>query len=115
MGDIVAKRYRVTGIIGTGGMGTVYDARDLQTGREVALKAVIHGRYPTSQLRRLRREAELSYVVQSGHVCGAEYLGVERGTPFIVMERLHGETLRGRLADCGALSVSDALSIMMRE
>jgi eukaryotic-like serine/threonine-protein kinase len=110
-GSIVARRYRITDTIGAGGMGSVYEAVDLQTGCEVALKALQPGAYDPIRLKRLRREARTMTAVRSQHVCKVHYLGVERGTPFIVMERLHGETLRTRLRESGPLSAGDAVAI----
>jgi len=92
-------------------MGSVYEAVDLQTGMPVALKALQPGACDAIRLRRLRREAVTMTTVHSAHVCKVHYLGVERGTPFIVMERLYGETLRTRLAEGGALPAWEAIAI----
>jgi serine/threonine-protein kinase len=108
---VVAKRYRITRAIGAGGMGTVYEALDLQTGCTVALKALTRVDRGDVALQRLRREAETAVMVRSNHVCHVHYLGVEAGRPFIVMERLHGETLRARLKGVGTMPVQEALSI----
>jgi len=110
-GCVVAKRYRITRAIGAGGMGTIFEAIDLQTGCEVALKALTRVDGNVNALKRLRREAETAVAVRSDYVCQVHYLGVEEGTPFIVMERLHGEPLRARLSALGALSLGDAFAI----
>jgi eukaryotic-like serine/threonine-protein kinase len=110
-GCVVGKRYRITRAIGSGGMGTVFEAIDLQTGCEVALKALSRVDGNVNALKRLRREAETAVAVRSDYVCQVHYLGVEEGMPFIVMERLHGEPLRARLSDLGALSLGDAFAI----
>ena len=110
-GCIVGKRYRITRAIGSGGMGTIFEAIDLQTGCEVALKALTRVDGNVNALKRLRREAETAVAVRSDYVCQVHYLGVEDGMPFIVMERLHGEPLRARLAAEGALSLPDAYAI----
>ena len=110
-GCIVAKRYRIVRAIGAGGMGTVFEATDLQTGCTVALKALSRTSGNTNALKRLRREAETAVAVRSDYVCQVHYLGVEHGTPFIVMERLHGEPLRARLSALGALPLGDAFAI----
>jgi len=114
-GCIVAKRYRITRAIGAGGMGTVYEAVDIRTGLVVALKALsgTDDRKAVA-VQRLRREAETAITIRSDHVCQVHYLGVEGGTPFIVMERLHGETLRARLMRDGALPVADAVAITLQ-
>jgi serine/threonine-protein kinase len=110
-GCVVARRYRITDTIGAGGMGSVYEAVDEQTGCEVALKALQPGAYDPIRLKRLRREARTMTAVRSEHVCKVHYLGVERGTPFIVMERLHGDTLRSRLREFGPLSLGEAVAV----
>jgi serine/threonine protein kinase len=113
-GSIVGQRYRIGRTIGSGGMGCVYEAVDLQTGLEVALKALPPGAPDPTQLTRLRREAAAASSVKSDYVCRVHYLGVERGTPFIVMERLHGHTLRTRLDACGPLSLKEAIGIALQ-
>src|SRR4051812_19675491 len=110
-GCVVGKRYRITRAIGSGGMGTVFEAIDLQTGCEVALKALTRADKNVSAIQRLCREAETAVAVRSDYVCQVHYLGVEDGTPFIVMERLHGEPLRARLSALGAFSLPDAFAI----
>jgi serine/threonine-protein kinase len=90
-------------------MGTVYEADDLATGRKVALKVSTHA--DELALRYLQREAEMAIKVRSEHVCHVHHFGVAAGSPFIVMERLHGESLHDRLAATGVLPLAEALSI----
>jgi serine/threonine-protein kinase len=109
-GSVIARRYRITETIGVGGAGTVYEALDLRTGNTVALK-MLTCLGDEVGLRRLRREAESAMAVRSDRVCRVHYLGVAEGSPFIVMERLRGETLRRRLTDVGALPFRVALEV----
>ncbi len=111
-GWVIAGRYRVTQTLGTGGMGSVYEAVDVETGKEVALKALHPGAYDTARLKRFRREATIAMRVRSEYVSRVHYLGVDRGTPFIVMDRLYGETVQRRLTTHGPFSVREAVSIM---
>jgi serine/threonine-protein kinase len=111
-GTVVGQRYRIGRTIGVGGMGFVYEAVDLQTGLDVALKALPPGPPDPTRVRRLRREAAAGLAVKNDHVCRVHYLGVERGTPFIVMERLHGHTLRTQLDNAGPPSLPDAVIIV---
>lgn len=113
-GRLLANRYHVTELIGTGGMGSVYAALDVATGRELALKALNPTAFTSTNLRRFRREADASVAIRHKHLCRVEYLGVDQGRPFIVMERLHGETLRTRLRETGPPSVGDAVSIALQ-
>ncbi|MFY0538853.1 serine/threonine-protein kinase [Nannocystis pusilla] len=86
-------RYRVLGRIGAGGMGTVYAAHDPMLGREVAIKlARVDG--PASLESRLLREARLLAQVRHPNVVELHDFGESRGQIFIVMARIHGQTLR---------------------
>lgn len=92
--------YRVLDVLGSGGMGVVYRAEDLQLGRKVALK-LLHGPATEAdprELARFRREACASAALSHPNVC--TIFGVEdlAGEPAIVMELLEGETLADRLA-----------------
>ncbi len=112
-GRVIAKRYRINSVIGAGGMGTVFAAIDLRTGAEVALKALGSVGSPDPiALKRLRREAETAISIQHNHVCHVHYLGVDHGTPFIVMERLHGTSLRDHLIAKGRLPIDVAVAIV---
>ena len=113
-GAIIAGRYKIVSKIGSGGMGVVYAAIEMETGREVALKGLHARAFTTENLRRFRREAQTAASVKNRHLCAVYYLGVEAGTPFIVMERLAGETLRRRLTEAGPVSASDAVTIMIQ-
>lgn len=113
-GDVIADRYEIGAKIGSGGMGVVHSAVEIATGREVAIKALSAGTFTTENLRRFRREARTAASVKHRHLCEVHYLGVAEGTPFIVMERLHGETLRRRLTAIGPTSASDAVTILLQ-
>jgi serine/threonine protein kinase len=91
--------YRILGRLGAGGMGVVYEAQDEQLPRRVALKLLAGplASDPTA-IRHLKREAGLLAAVNHPHVCTIFEVGDLDGQPFIVMERLEGQTLRVRLA-----------------
>lgn len=113
-GAVIAGRYQIGARIGAGGMGVVHAATELSTGREVAIKALNATAFTTENLRRFRREAQMAASVKHRHLCAVHYLGVEAGTPFIVMDRLVGETLRRRLRETGAMAAADAVTIMLQ-
>jgi tetratricopeptide (TPR) repeat protein/TolB-like protein len=82
-------RYHVGRLIGTGGMGEVYAARDGELGREVALKIGI----AAADGFRLRREAQRAALLNHPHICTIHEVGVFEGQPYIVMEYVQGQRL----------------------
>ena len=101
--------YEITALLGAGGMGEVYRARDTRIGREVALK-VLPASYSADpdRLRRFEQEARAAGALNHPNVLTLYDVGRHDGTPYIVSELLDGETLRVKLAR-GPLSVSKAL------
>ena len=89
----VIDHYKVEWSIGAGGMGEVYRARDLELGREVAIK-IAHGSDADSQAR-LKREAQHASQLNHPNICTIHEVGESGGAPFIVMELVEGD----RLAD----------------
>ncbi len=111
---IIDGRYVVTGVLGKGGMGTVYEAIQIQLGRPVAIKVLREGtRGRPHRARRLEREAQIVGSLGHAHICQVHDMGsLEDGSPYVVMERLEGKSLARRLADRGALPFADILLIM---
>jgi Flp pilus assembly protein TadD/TolB-like protein len=103
--------YEIVDLLGVGGMGEVYRARDLKLGRTVAIKVLPEefARDP-ARITRFEREARMLAAVNDPTIAaiyGAEEDGTVR---YIVMELVEGETLAQRLAS-GSLAVPDALRI----
>ena len=103
--------YEIVSLLGSGGMGEVYRARDTKLGRDVALKvlpdALAHDR---ERLARSEREAHL--LAALNHPAIAHIYGIEdsTGTPALVMELVDGPTLADRIAQ-GPLPLDEALPI----
>ena len=104
-------RYRITGILGEGGMGVVYAAVDEQLERPVAVKTLRLERAaePTAR-ERFSREARLAASVNHPHVCQLYEIGESDGQMFMAMERLEGEPLAARLGR-GAVPIAEAVQI----
>jgi serine/threonine protein kinase len=88
--------YEVVGELGRGGMGVVYQARQLATGRVVAVKRVRDGAHP-ELLARFRTEAEAVARLQHPHVVQIYEVGEHDGLPYFAMEYADGGTLAQRL------------------
>lgn len=89
--------FQVAGALGSGTTARVYEAVHTATGRPVAIK-VMESSQPTSEMReRFAREALLLSGLESRYVTKILGFGFEKGQPFLVLERLNGETLDAKL------------------
>ena len=91
--------YEVVDLLGAGGMGEVYRARDTRLGRDVAVKVLPAApRRDTGAPRaRFEREARAVAALNHPHICALFDVGREDGTDYLVMELVEGETLAARL------------------
>ncbi|HEX5101854.1 MAG TPA: serine/threonine-protein kinase, partial [Polyangiaceae bacterium] len=116
-GSVVADRYRLTRLLGEGGMGDVWEATNLRTGRAVAIKRLRIA--PGTDLgdagrARFMLEAQTACAVEHPNV--VEVLDfVESGEepPIIVMELLRGETLAARIEREQALGVTETATLLV--
>jgi tetratricopeptide (TPR) repeat protein len=107
-GSIVAERFEIEVLAGTGGMGSVYRARDCATGHSVALKLL---RHEAAHASRLRREAEVLAELIHPNIVRYIAHGTSAGVgSYIAMEWLEGVSLREKLAS-GRLPLGDALFV----
>lgn len=90
--------YRVTGLLGTGGMGVVLQAEDARLGRSVALKIMQPTMAAARELReRFLQEARIAAAVEHDHIITIYQVDEDRGLPYIAMPLLRGESLEARL------------------
>jgi len=103
--------YRVTRVLGQGGMGVVYAAHDDRLDRPVAIKVVRPDVLADSAaITRFRREARAAARISHPHICPLYELGEHNEQPFLVMELLEGESLAARL-ERGAVPVPEGLQL----
>lgn len=113
-GEVVpGTRYRVIGLLGAGGMGSVYEVEHSELGKRFVLKALLRGLTNRDDLvRRLRNEWRALGQLEHVNIVGVTDAGVTTtGVPYFVMERLMGETLSARIRRERRLRVFDALTI----
>jgi serine/threonine protein kinase/Tol biopolymer transport system component len=104
-------RYHLLKLLGVGGMGQVYLARDEKLGRKVALKLLpTYFTTDTNRLRRFQQEAATTSALNHPNIVTIYEVAEVDGMQFIATELIDGETLRHRLTQ-GRLSVSEALEI----
>ncbi len=113
---IISHRYATLRLLGSGGMGEVYLARDKILGREVAIK-VLRKRYAEDEefVARFRREARSAAALPHPNVVSVHDLGrSEDGDHYIAMEYVSGGTLKQRLVEGGALRPAAAAAVALQ-
>ncbi len=106
------ERYEILSLLGRGGMGVVYRARDRASGEVVAVKVLLENR-PSAAERFMREAAVLSGLDHPGIVRYEAHGVTKAGEPYLAMEWLDGETLANRFKR-GILTVDETLSLAMQ-
>jgi len=101
--------YQIESLLGAGGMGEVYRARDTRLDRTVAIKILTQGVADAPEVRqRFEREARAVSSLSHPHICVLYDVGNQDGIEYLVMEYLEGETLAARIAK-GSLPTAELL------
>ncbi|MBK8214720.1 MAG: serine/threonine protein kinase [Myxococcales bacterium] len=113
--QIIDDKYRIVRVLGEGGMGAVYEAVHLVTGRRVALKVIVSELLAREEgiVTRFQREARASGAIDSQYVVQVLDSGIDAATknPYLVMEYLSGEDLGQLIHRLGVLPPDLALRI----
>jgi serine/threonine-protein kinase len=116
IGCVLGRRYEIESLLGRGGMGAVFAARETTTGERVALKILRdYARFDPQILERFLQESLASALIQHPNVVralGAFHDDVEG--PVLVLELLEGENLAEHIERCGALPAGRALQIALQ-
>ena len=86
--------YEILSLIGVGGMGEVYRARDLHLTRDVAVKVLLNLSTDPQRLHRFEQEARAAGALNHPNILAVFHMGTYEGAPYLVSELLQGETLR---------------------
>ncbi|MBI3200555.1 MAG: hypothetical protein HYZ29_03360 [Myxococcales bacterium] len=114
-GSVFAGDFRIERALAMGGMGAVYVAEQLSTGRRRALKLLLPSLVDSERSReRFEQEARVASRIASDHVVEVVSAGVDPGTgaPWLAMELLEGETLAQRVERSGPLGPAETLEVM---
>jgi serine/threonine-protein kinase len=111
-------RYVIEDLIGVGGMGQIYKAHDPDIRRTVAIKLIstelMSGDDRADYIRRFRREAEAAARCAHPNIITVYDFALHEGQPFLAMEFVYGQSLRQRLNEASAMSVPEAIWIMLQ-
>jgi eukaryotic-like serine/threonine-protein kinase len=112
---VLAGRYELGAEIARGGCAVILEARDRRVGRFVAVKVPKPGSFEDSAVTRLTREAQVGAAIHHPNVCAVTDAGwLEDGSPYLVMERLYGETLGAYATRTGRIEPDLAIEIALQ-
>jgi serine/threonine-protein kinase len=114
VGIVLEGAYRITRLIGEGGMGAVYEAVQLRLNKRVAVKLMVRDLAANQEaLARFHREAEITSHLGHPHLVTVVDFGqAESGEPYLVMEYLEGEDLDQRLRRVGRMPIETVVHVV---
>ncbi len=118
-GSFIDERFQILGVLGKGGFATVYRARQVNIGRDVAIKILSldsnDSQQSTKMQMRLMREARSAASIEHPDIVGIHDVGVTpSGAPYIAMEMLKGHDLSHELHQIGSMKPERLLPLMCR-
>lgn len=115
-GMVLGGKFRIERVLGRGGMGVVVAAHHVQLDERVALKFLLPDALGNADaVARFAREARAAVKIKSEHVARVTDVGtLDNGSPYMVMEYLHGTDLGDLVATEGVLSISDAVEFVLQ-
>ena len=114
IGMVLGNRYKILSILGSGGMGMVYEAEHLGLERQVAVKVLnpVQAKKKNT-VKRFQQEARAAGGIGHPNICEVYDMGwLEDGCPYLVMERLHGQTLADRIKKAGNLPFPEIIEVL---
>jgi len=106
--------YEILGVLGRGGMGVVYRARQVRANRVVALKMLLSGEHASgTELARFRAEADAVAALLHPHIVAVYDVGEHAGLPYFSMEFCPGGSLVARL-EAGSITPHDAATLLLK-
>jgi serine/threonine-protein kinase len=112
LGQVIGGKYRIEAELGTGGMGAVFRATHIVSDKAVALKWLLRPASDEHAVRRFTREARAAGRIDHPNVVDVYDIGQDGDASYLVMELLHGESLRRRLAR-GLLPPVEAVALLL--
>ena len=111
--DALKPEYVLEGVLGRGGMGTVFLARDVALDCPVAIKAIRPEDASAAAVQRFQTEAQTLAKLRHPHIVRVHFCSIARGlgVPFYVMDYLDGKTLEQRLEESGAMPEEDVVRL----
>jgi eukaryotic-like serine/threonine-protein kinase len=112
IGEVIDSRYEIEDLVGTGGMSSVYRARDTVLGRRVAIK-ILHEHFSTDDeyVQRFRHEARAIARLNHPNIVTVIDRGEFEGRQYIVFEHVPGQNLKDLIRRSGPLPVQQALAV----
>lgn len=113
VGAEIAGKYRIESVLGQGGMGAVYAARNKLTGKRVAIKWLLPEHRESTTRERLLREAQIAASIEHPNVVDIYDVGEHEGGLFLVMEYLRGKPLSDVLAELGRMDPDPLIALII--